>query len=70
MKYKFDAVFYYVSDLERSIRFYVDVLGTRKRVSAPHSIVPHCGNSAPHPPSGAKLPATLAGNLEPSATRN
>lgn len=27
MKLKFDCVFYYVSDLERSIRFYTDVLG-------------------------------------------
>ena len=27
MKAKFDCVFYYVSDLERSIRFYRDVLG-------------------------------------------
>jgi catechol 2,3-dioxygenase-like lactoylglutathione lyase family enzyme len=29
MKFKFDAVFYYVSDLPRSIRFYADVLGLR-----------------------------------------
>jgi catechol 2,3-dioxygenase-like lactoylglutathione lyase family enzyme len=27
MKFKFDCVFYYVSDIERSIRFYSDVLG-------------------------------------------
>jgi len=27
MKAKFDCVFYYVSDLERSVRFYRDVLG-------------------------------------------
>lgn len=27
MKLKFDCVFYYVFDLERSIRFYADVLG-------------------------------------------
>jgi catechol 2,3-dioxygenase-like lactoylglutathione lyase family enzyme len=27
MKYDFDSVFYYVSDLERSVRFYRDVLG-------------------------------------------
>lgn len=27
MKVKFDAVFYYVSDLERAVRFYRDVLG-------------------------------------------
>ena len=29
MKLHFDAVFYYVSDLERSIHFYADVLGMR-----------------------------------------
>ncbi len=29
MKVKFDCVFYYVSDIERSIRFYTDVLGFR-----------------------------------------
>ncbi len=27
MKLKFDCIFYYVSDIERSIRFYRDVLG-------------------------------------------
>jgi len=27
MKFKFDAVFYYVSDLDRAVRFYRDVLG-------------------------------------------
>ena len=27
MKFHFDCIFYYVSDLERSIRFYQDVLG-------------------------------------------
>jgi catechol 2,3-dioxygenase-like lactoylglutathione lyase family enzyme len=27
MTFHFDAVFYYVSDLERSIRFYKDILG-------------------------------------------
>ncbi|HUI85483.1 MAG TPA: VOC family protein [Candidatus Binatia bacterium] len=27
MKLKFDCIFYYVSDIERSIRFYTDVLG-------------------------------------------
>ena len=27
MKAKFDCVFYYVSDVERSVRFYRDVLG-------------------------------------------
>ncbi len=27
MKFAFDTVFYYTSDLERSVRFYVDVLG-------------------------------------------
>lgn len=27
MKFKFDCIFYYVSDIERSIRFYSDVLG-------------------------------------------
>jgi lactoylglutathione lyase len=27
MRAKFDCVFYYVSDIERSIRFYTDVLG-------------------------------------------
>jgi catechol 2,3-dioxygenase-like lactoylglutathione lyase family enzyme len=27
VKFAFDAVFYYTSDLERSARFYVDVLG-------------------------------------------
>ena len=27
MRFDFDAVFYYVSDLERAIRFYKDVLG-------------------------------------------
>ena len=27
MKLKFDCVFYYVSDIERAIRFYTDVLG-------------------------------------------
>jgi len=27
MKAKFDCVFYYVSDIERSVRFYRDVLG-------------------------------------------
>jgi len=27
MKFKFDAVFYYVSDLDRSVQFYRDVLG-------------------------------------------
>lgn len=26
MKYKFDAVFYYVSDLDRAVRFYEDAL--------------------------------------------
>lgn len=29
MKYKFDAVFYYVTDLERAVRFYRDVLGMK-----------------------------------------
>ena len=29
MKLKFDCVFYYVSDIERSIRFYADVLGVQ-----------------------------------------
>ncbi len=29
MKCRFDSVFYYVSDLERSIQFYRDVLGFR-----------------------------------------
>jgi catechol 2,3-dioxygenase-like lactoylglutathione lyase family enzyme len=29
MKFKFDCVFYYVSDLSRSTRFYADVLGFR-----------------------------------------
>lgn len=29
MKFHFDCVFYYVSDLERSIRFYRDVLGLK-----------------------------------------
>jgi catechol 2,3-dioxygenase-like lactoylglutathione lyase family enzyme len=27
MKFEFDAVFYYVSDLKRAIKFYTDVLG-------------------------------------------
>ena len=27
MKFRFDAVFYYVSDLDRAVRFYRDVLG-------------------------------------------
>ncbi len=27
MKYKFDAIFYYVSDLKRAVPFYTDVLG-------------------------------------------
>jgi len=27
MRFKFDCVFYYVSDLERAVRFYSDVLG-------------------------------------------
>ena len=27
MKFNFDAIFYYVSDLERAIKFYTDVLG-------------------------------------------
>jgi len=27
MNFDFDAIFYYVSDLERAIRFYTDVLG-------------------------------------------
>lgn len=27
MKFNFDAIFYYVSDLERAIEFYTDVLG-------------------------------------------
>jgi catechol 2,3-dioxygenase-like lactoylglutathione lyase family enzyme len=27
MKFNFDAVFYYTSDLDRSVRFYTDVLG-------------------------------------------
>ena len=27
MKFDFDAIFYYVSDLERAIKFYTDVLG-------------------------------------------
>ena len=29
MKFHFDCIFYYVSDLERSIRFYRDVLGLK-----------------------------------------
>ena len=29
MKFHFDCVFYYVSDMERSIRFYRDVLGLK-----------------------------------------
>ena len=29
MKLHFDCVFYYISDLERSIRFYREVLGLR-----------------------------------------
>ncbi len=29
MKFKFDCIFYYVSDIERSIRFYSDVLGLK-----------------------------------------
>jgi catechol 2,3-dioxygenase-like lactoylglutathione lyase family enzyme len=29
VKFAFDAVFYYVSDLERAVRFYVDVLGLK-----------------------------------------
>jgi catechol 2,3-dioxygenase-like lactoylglutathione lyase family enzyme len=31
MKYKLDAIFYYVSDLDRSIQFYTDVLGFELR---------------------------------------
>jgi catechol 2,3-dioxygenase-like lactoylglutathione lyase family enzyme len=31
MQFRFDAVFYYVSDLERAIRFYTDVLDLRLR---------------------------------------
>ena len=27
MRFKFDAVFYYVSDIDRAVRFYSDVLG-------------------------------------------
>ena len=29
MKFQFDAVFYYVSDLDRAIRFYTDILEMR-----------------------------------------
>ena len=29
VKFAFDAVFYYTTDLERSVRFYVDVIGFR-----------------------------------------
>ncbi len=29
MRFRFDCVFYYVSDLQRSLRFYTDVLGFR-----------------------------------------
>ncbi len=29
MRYKFDAVFYYVTDLDRAVRFYTDVLGMK-----------------------------------------
>lgn len=29
MKIQFDCVFYFVSDLDRSVRFYIDVLGLR-----------------------------------------
>lgn len=31
MQFRFDCVFYYVSDLERSVRFYQDVLGLKLR---------------------------------------
>jgi len=31
VKFRFDSVFYYVSDLERSVQFYRDVLGLRLR---------------------------------------
>jgi catechol 2,3-dioxygenase-like lactoylglutathione lyase family enzyme len=29
MKFNFDAVFYYISDLDRAIKFYTDVLGLK-----------------------------------------
>lgn len=31
MKFKFDCIFYYVSDIDRSVRFYSDVLGLQLR---------------------------------------